>query len=89
MDASDKGFLNISCYKYNSFKNCSELAWCLISCWFHILHQLKSVAGLFPLSVWRHLCAPLFRCQKKKHVLMEPGMMYRGGQIVFLSKMGT
>lgn len=26
---------------------------------------------------------------KKKHVLMEPGVMYRGGQIVFLSKMGT
>lgn len=46
-------------------KNCSELAWCLISCWFHILHQLKSVAGLFPLSVWRHLYDSLFRCQKK------------------------
>lgn len=64
MDASDKGFLNISCYKYNSFKNCDELAWHLISCWLHILQQLKSVASLSPCSVWRHLCTPLFRCQK-------------------------
>lgn len=74
MDASDKGFLNISCYKYNSFKNCNELAWCLISCWFHILHQLKSVAGLFRLSGGTSMLLCSDAKKKKKHVLMEPGV---------------
>lgn len=42
-------------------KNCVELAWDLSPCWFGILHYLKIVACLCPHSVWRDLCALLFR----------------------------